>query len=174
MKFIALILLSLSGLAQDTSTVLNGSSSKNSTSYHWRQLTGVVASLQAPDSVVCRVTSLTVGTRQFELSCTNQFGVDRDTVQITVTSIIYSAKITNTKINTFLWIDKLTWSASNVRNVAYFLIEKGTWSKVISIISRGNTSYTYTVNRPWFSSIPKYRVTPVFINGKSGTSVKFN
>jgi hypothetical protein len=171
---IPLLLFSLNCFSQAT---LDGGSSLNTIAYRWKQLTGVVAKLQTPDSVVCRVTSLTVGTRQFELTCTNQNGVDKDTVQITVVSPTYTASITNPKISTFLWIDKLSWNASNVKNATYFLIEKSsgkTFAPVTQIISRGNTSYQFTVNRSWFSSVPKYKITPMFSNGKFGTTVKFN
>lgn len=180
MKLLIIILFitnCLNTRSQTTSATLNGSASSNAVSYHWKQISGPTYLLQTPDSVICKVNSLTAGVAFFELTCTNPFGVSKDSVMITVLAAsVNIATITNAVVKTSLWTDKLSWTTSNESNVDTYLIEKSTgagYSKVINVPDQGNRNYSFSVSRPWFSRKPLYRVTPVFKDGSSGFTVNF-
>lgn len=71
-------------LTSDTTIILDGSQSLYADTYHWRQIDGIAVTLAAPDSAKCQALNLTEGKYEFELTCTNQYGEDKDSVVITV------------------------------------------------------------------------------------------
>jgi hypothetical protein len=87
-----------------------------------------------------------------------------------------SVTISSQKVATSWWSDKLTWTTTKEINVSYYLIEysSGTaWKSFPNIIDKGNSSYSYSNNRGWFSKKPSYRITPYFKNGSTGTILYF-
>lgn len=87
-----------------------------------------------------------------------------------------SVTVSNTKVSTSWWTDKLSWTTKNETNVAYYLIEYtsgASWNKLAAIVAKGNGNYSYSNSRSWFSRKPNYRLTPYFSNGSAGTIVYF-
>lgn len=86
-----------------------------------------------------------------------------------------SVIITNTKISTNWWTDKLTWTAIE-NNVSYYVIEYSSgssWVKLVAVVAKGNGSYSYSNSRKWFTKKPNYRLTPYFKDGSAGTIIYF-
>lgn len=174
---IILMIAAVQCQAQVTSTTLDGTRSTNAVVFHWRQLSGAAAILRTPDAVLCRIDSLKAGISSYELSCTNQFGISKDSVMITVINgIVYSSTILNALCRTSWWTDKLTWITTNESNVSSYLVTKstgGAFTKVTSIAAKGNSGYSYTISRAWFSKKPQYRVQAFYKNGALGQPVNF-
>lgn len=79
------LLLCLSANAQiDTTIWLDGSASLRADTFHWRQISGATVILSQPDSAKCQALNLREGRYEFELTCSNTNGVDKDSVIITV------------------------------------------------------------------------------------------
>lgn len=65
---IVLFLLQYNLWSQTASTILDGSLSTGVDTYRWRQISGKASQLNTPDSVKCKVTGLTVGKYEYELT----------------------------------------------------------------------------------------------------------
>jgi hypothetical protein len=171
MKGIAVILL-LASIDASGQALLNGSASTNTVGYHWRQIGGAKSILQTPDSAFCKVDSLKAGTLIFELTCTNQFGMDKDSVMITVLPSPYSVQITSAVQKA----TSLVWTVEGERGVLYYWLTKSkdgwkTFTKVTNYYARGGIKYTYYLSKTIYKYL--YRVTPVFWNFKKGEPVDF-
>lgn len=97
-------------------------------------------------------------------------------VKLKTVSVSNSVTITNAKVSTSWWTDRLTWTVTNGKNVDYYWIQKysGTsWAQVTKVTDSGNRNYLYTTSRGWFSRKPPYRLTPVFKDGTTGTIINF-
>lgn len=155
---------------------LNGTASTNAASYKWRQVSGKGTILQKSDSVICKVSGLIVGTYLYELTCTNKLGKSKDSVKFTVVSG-KAVTVSKKSISTFLWIDNISWTTTLEVGVSGYLIESkagALWVKMIQIKAKGKSSYNYTNTRSWSSSVPKYRLTPVFIDQTLDTPININ
>lgn len=77
--------LSLSAFAQiDTTIWLDGSASLRADTFRWRQISGPVITLSQPDSAKCQALNLREGHYEFELTCSNAYGTDKDSIIVTV------------------------------------------------------------------------------------------
>lgn len=162
---------------QVASTTLDGTRSTAASNFHWRQVSGAAVILRTPNAVLCRIDSLKAGITLYELTCTNPFGASKDSVIVTVTGgLVYSATILNALCRTILWTDRLSWTTTSESNVGSYLVSKSTgvaYTKVTGVAAKGNSNYSYTVSRAWFSKKPQYRVQAVFKNGQLGQAVNF-
>lgn len=158
--------------AQTTFAMLNAGGSTNSASYHWKQISGPASILRTPDEVSCRIDSLRAGTFQYELTCINNFGIDKDSVTITVLPSNYSVTIlTATYKNT-----ALTWTVGPEKNVSNYYIQKtkqgsSTTTKVTNYTAKGLSKYTYYLSRTIYKY--KYQITPIFKNSTKGKTIYF-
>lgn len=97
--FIFLILTSLNSFAQsDTSVVLDGSKSLRTSVFVWKQIDGKHTKLLTPDSSKCKIEGLKEGKYEYELTCINSVGEDKDTATVTVIKSQTSGLIIDTTI----------------------------------------------------------------------------
>lgn len=166
------LIVSLNAHAQTNFALLNGSASTNASTYRWKQIGGAISIMRTPDSVVCKVDSLKAGNLMFELTCTNQFGANKDSVMVTVLPSNYSVSITSALYK----ITSLVWTVTGEKGVLYYWLRKTrdggkTYTKVTYYYARGGIKYTYYMSRTVFTY--SYIITPVFNNLKNGTTVPF-
>lgn len=157
--------------SQDTSIVLDGSASIGATVYHWRQISGTQGALRTPNLAQCEVDSLTLGLKIFELTCTNQFGISKDSVFIVIT-YPYSVEVISATYKT----TKLLWTVTPEKNVASYFIQKTkdggkTFTKVTNYYTRGKLNYTYYLAKTVTTYM--YQITPIFRNTLKGQTVIF-
>lgn len=140
MKYLLSILLLISGacFSQDTSVVLHGASSVDTSINSWRQISG------APVTIISRglnaeIKGLRVGKYQFELECRDFWGAGRDTVEVTV---IQSGPF---KMNAYIQNGYLILNVENEYDVDHYLIEESTdgkiWKPVAREPARKNSQY---------------------------------
>jgi hypothetical protein len=87
-----------------------------------------------------------------------------------------TAVISQAKVSTRWWTDKLTWTVSGGNNVNYYLLEYSSginWVQLSRVGDRGNISYSYSRSRNWFSSKPSYRITTIFKDNSKSSSITF-
>lgn len=170
MRFLIPILLFALKTHAQAHTELNGALSTNTSIFSWRQISGPQSALKAPNSAICPIDSLTAGISTYELTCSNEFGESKDSVNITVT-LPQIVQIINPKYSRSLWNDVLSWSV-NVPDsqVSYYLLEKqagNSFSLLYKLTAKGVLKYSYSVFR-LFGTKPLYRVSIVYKNGTRG------
>ena len=123
-------------------------------------------------------------TYYYLVSVPNYYRISANMVNnIYYTGILYytppvqnSVTISNQKVSSSFWVDKIQWTTSKEVNVNYYLIEYSSgnsWIKLAAIVAKGSGSYSYSNSRSWFSKKPNYRLTPYFNDGSAGTIVYF-
>jgi hypothetical protein len=123
-------------------------------------------------------------TYSYQVSVPNYYRISANMANnIYYTGILYytpqvqnSVTVSNQKVSTSWWSDKLTWVTTKESNVTYYLIEysSGTnWVTLTKIVDKGNSSYSYSNSRGWFSKKPNYRITGYFKDGTPSPIVYF-
>jgi len=96
-------------------------------------------------------------------------------ILLTLPLVLDAAVISNIRVSTSVWNDRITWTTTGESNVSYYLIEKysGGWGQVAVIAAKGNSAYATSYQRPLFSKRLQYRITSVFRDGKQSPPITF-